>query len=89
MRVVGGEPAVGQHHVQPQVRRVIGQQLDVLGRGEPGRLLGGLEVERQDAAGGGGVDRLGQLRHQQVRDDRGEPGPRPEHNPVRVEHHLE
>ena len=37
--VVGGEALVGQHRVQPDVRGVLGEQLDVPGGGEARGLV--------------------------------------------------
>ena len=76
--------AVREHHVHRQVRRMVGQHLQVRVRGEPLRLSRlRRQVQRDQPAAPGWRAAPGQLGHQQVRQHAGEPGARPEHHPVR------
>ena len=76
---------VGQHRVEPQVRRVVAQALEMAGR-RPAAGLGGVELEVEDE---GPTPRrrddgLAQPGDEQVRQDRGVPGPGPQDDPVRA-----
>ena len=55
MRIVGGETAVREYDIKPQIWRVVGEQLDVLGSRESRGLAGGREGVRPDAPGRCGV----------------------------------
>ena len=52
---------------------MVGKKLDVLCRRESRGLAGRLEVEGEDAPGLGGVNRFGELGHQQMRNHRRKP----------------
>ena len=74
---------IGEHDIRHQRRSVPGQHLQVrLGREALGlaRLRG--QVQRDEPAGRGRLQRLQQLRHQQVRQHAGEPRAGTQHHPV-------
>ena len=69
---------------------MLGQHMQMaLGR-ETGRLTGfGRQVQHQRAAGPGDLQGGGQAGHQHMRDDAGEPGPRPEHHQIGAHHRVD
>ncbi len=81
---------IGQHDVDREVGGVLAQHLQVLLRGEAiGLPRLRRQVQRDQPPGGGGVQRLGELGHLQVRQHAGEPRPRAEHDPVGAPHRLD
>ncbi|GAA3238859.1 hypothetical protein GCM10020256_59520 [Streptomyces thermocoprophilus] len=87
---VGHGGLVGQHHVQGEFRGVSPQNLQMTLRGEAFGFSGLRgEVQREHPAGLGLLEGVQQLRHEQMRDDRGEPGAGAQHHPVGVEDRLD
>ena len=61
----------------------------MLGGREPGCLVGWFKVEGEDAPSFGGVNRLCELRDQQMRNHRGKPRAGTEHDPICIQQDLD
>ena len=87
-RATAGRPEdarVGEHDVQAQLRRVLGQGAQMVGGSITlGLTAMELEIEGEQPAGLGAHERLPQIRHEHVRQHRGKPGPGPEHHPIGI-----
>ena len=68
MRIVRSKTAVDDDKVESQIRSVVGEQLNVLGCRESRCLSGRLQVERENAPRLSCMNRLSELRNEQVRD---------------------
>ncbi len=81
---------VGEDDVQAQRRGVHGEHLEVGLGAEPVGLAGlRREVERDQAAGAGLLQRLAQVGDEQVGEHAGEPGAGSEHHPVGLAHRCD